>query len=129
MCTWEKWQWWGAPHSQKPQYHRKLTIRLFSVISRTLVEGFFYPSAELQSEYSTVPADWAIHTVDIVTWSTTERREIRNFPCPSVFELTGRQRLTVKRGIRNVGQFLAAEVVCTWKNGNPLPEAVNLAPN
>ena len=27
-----------------------------------------------------------------------------------MFELTGRQRLTVKRGIRNVGQFLAAEV-------------------
>ena len=45
-----------------------------------------------------------------VTWSTNERREIRDFPYPSVFELTGRQRLTVKRGIRNVGQFLAAEV-------------------
>ena len=24
-----------------------------------------------------------------VTWSTTERRETRNFPYPSVFELTG----------------------------------------
>ena len=46
----------------------------------------------------------------IVTWSTTERREIRNLPYPSVLELTGCQRLTVKRGIRNVGQFLAAEV-------------------
>ena len=45
-----------------------------------------------------------------VTWSTTKRREIRNFPYPSMFELTGRQKLTVKRGIRNVGQFLAAEV-------------------
>ena len=32
-----------------------------------------------------------------VTWSTTERREIRDFPYPSVFELTGRQKLTVKR--------------------------------
>ena len=42
--------------------------------------------------------------------STTERREIRNFPYPSVFELTGCQKLTVKRGIRNVGQFLATEV-------------------
>ena len=30
-------------------------------------------------------------------WSATERREIRNFPYPSVFELIGRQRLTVKR--------------------------------
>ena len=41
-------------------------------------------------------------------WSTTERREIKNFPDPSVFELVGRQRLTVKRGIRNVGQLRPA---------------------
>ena len=41
---------------------------------------------------------------------------IRNFPYPSVFELTGRQRLTVKRGIRNVGQFLAAEVINPGQN-------------
>ena len=52
----------------------------------------------------------------IVTWSTTERREIRNFPYPSVFELTGCQRLTVKRGIRNVGQFLATEVTNPFQN-------------
>ena len=45
-----------------------------------------------------------------VTWSTTERREIRNFPYPSVFELTGCQRQTVKKRNRNVGQFLTAEV-------------------
>ena len=36
-----------------------LSIRLFSVISRTLVGGGLYPSAEMQSVYSTVPADWA----------------------------------------------------------------------
>ena len=52
----------------------------------------------------------------IVTWSTTERREIRNFPYRSVFELTGRQRLTVQRGIRNVGQFLAAEITNPGQN-------------
>ena len=46
----------------------------------------------------------------IVRWSTTARREIRNFPNPSMFELTGRQRLTVKKRNRNEGQFLAAEV-------------------
>ena len=46
----------------------------------------------------------------IVTWSTTARREKRNFPYPSVFELTGLQRLTVKKRNRNVGQFLAADV-------------------
>ena len=49
-------------------------------------------------------------------WSTTERREIRNFPYPSMFELTGRQRLTVKRRIRNVGQFLAAKVTNPGQN-------------
>ena len=51
-----------------------------------------------------------------VMWSTTERREIRDFPYASVFELTGRQRLTVKRGIRNVGQFLVAEVTNPGQN-------------
>ena len=51
-----------------------------------------------------------------VTWSTTERRGIRSFPYPSVFELAGHQRLTVKRGIRNVGQFLAAEVTNPGQN-------------
>ena len=33
-----------------------------------------------------------------------------------MFELTGRQRLTVKRGIRNVGQFLVAEVTNPGQN-------------
>ena len=33
-----------------------------------------------------------------------------------MFELTGRQRLTVKRGIRNVGQFLMAEVTNPGQN-------------
>ena len=33
-----------------------------------------------------------------------------------MFELTGRQRLTIKRGIRNVGQFLAAEVTNPGQN-------------
>ena len=37
----------GTPHSPKLQHHWKLTIRLFSVISRTLVGGS-YPSAEVQ---------------------------------------------------------------------------------
>ena len=41
---------------------------------------------------------------------------MRNFPYPSAFELAGRQRLTIKRGIRNVGQFLAAEVTNPGQN-------------
>ncbi len=35
-------------------------MRLFSVISRTLVREGSYPSAEVQSVYSTAPADWAM---------------------------------------------------------------------
>ena len=37
--TWERWQWRSTPHSPKLQYYWNLTIRLFSVISRTLVGG------------------------------------------------------------------------------------------
>ena len=58
--TWEQWQWRGTPHSPKLQHCWNLTIRLFSVISRTLVGGGSYPSAEKQSVYSTAPADWAM---------------------------------------------------------------------
>ena len=36
-----------------------ITIRLFNVISKTLVEQRSYPSAEVQLVYSTAPADWA----------------------------------------------------------------------
>ena len=55
---------------------------------------------------------------NIVTWSTTERREIRKFPYPSVFELTGRHGLTVKKRNRNLGQFLAAEVTNPGQNAS-----------
>ena len=37
--TWEKWQWRGTPNSSKLQHHWNLTIRLFSVIYRALIEG------------------------------------------------------------------------------------------
>ena len=47
---------------QKPQHYWNLTIRLFSVIYRTLIGGGrSYPVAEVQSVYSTAPADWAIN--------------------------------------------------------------------
>ena len=48
--------------------------------------------------------------VYIVTWSTTERRETRNFPYPSVFELTDLKDWPLKGGIRNVGQLLGLPV-------------------
>ena len=56
------------------------------------------------------------YVIAIVTWSTTERREIRNFPYPAVFELTRHQRLTVKKRNWNVGQFLAAKVTNPGQN-------------
>ena len=36
----------------------RLGLRLFSVISRTLIGGFIH-SAEMQTVYSTAPTDWA----------------------------------------------------------------------
>ena len=60
-----QWQWRGALHSPKLQHHLNLTIRLFSVISWTHIEGGrSYPSAEKQSVYSTAPADLA--SLDLV---------------------------------------------------------------
>ena len=41
----------------KLQHYWSLTIRLFSVISRTLFEES-YPSTEMQSLYSAAPANW-----------------------------------------------------------------------
>ena len=37
--TWEWWEWRNTPHSPKLQHYLILTIRLFSVISGTLVGG------------------------------------------------------------------------------------------
>ena len=57
--TWEWWLWRGTPHSPKLQHYWNLTIRLFSVISRTLVGSRSYPSTEMQSVYSTAPSNWS----------------------------------------------------------------------
>ena len=51
-----------------------------------------------------------IYSIYIVKWSPTERREIGNFPYPSVFELTGLKDWPLKGGIRNVGQLLGLPV-------------------
>ena len=53
-------QWRGTLHFPKLQHYWNLTIRLFSVISRTLIGGGSYHSTEIQSVYSTTPADRAI---------------------------------------------------------------------
>ena len=50
-----------ATFTKAPEILGNLTIRLFSINIRILVgEGGSYPSAEVQSVYSTAPADWAI---------------------------------------------------------------------
>ena len=65
--TRERWQWKGTPHSSKPQHYQN--IRLFSVISRTHVGGWSYPSAEKQSVYSKSPFDWANTSYWAITYS------------------------------------------------------------
>ena len=49
----------GTPHFCKLHRYWSFTIRLFSVISKTLVSRGVLPSVEIQSVYSTVPADCA----------------------------------------------------------------------
>ena len=48
----------GNTHPPKLQHYWLFTLRLF-VISWTLAEKGSYPSAEVQSVYSTASADWA----------------------------------------------------------------------
>ena len=50
----------GCSAFPKLQYRWNLTIRFFSVISMTLIGVGPYPSAEVQSVYSTAPANRAI---------------------------------------------------------------------
>ena len=49
----------GNKHSPTLHHYWNLTMRLFGVIYRTIVVLGSYPSAEMQSVYSTAPADWA----------------------------------------------------------------------
>ena len=77
--TWEKWQRRGTPHSPKFQYNWNLTIRLFSIISRTLVGGvlplcreavslLFYDSSRLgKDRWSDVRVDVVVETFSLLT--------------------------------------------------------------
>ena len=90
LPRWEQWQWRGAPYSPRPQHYWDLTIRLFSVISRTLVEwGGYYPSAEVQSVYSTASADWATerlcHIHIVCMCMHMECIHVRVYVCLSIF--------------------------------------------
>ena len=67
--TWQWWQWKGTLHSSKLLHYWRLTIWLFSDITRKLVGGESDPCAEMQSVYSTAPADWAISGLRFVSIS------------------------------------------------------------
>ena len=70
-------------HFLKLQHYWNLTIRLFNVISRTFVGRGSYPSAEMQSVYSTASANWTkkrerdTHTHKVYT-QTREREKERD---------------------------------------------------
>ena len=63
--TSEQWQWRATQHFLNLQ-GLSLAIRLFNVISRTLIgRGGSYYSAEMQSVYSIVPVNWAVWMIMI----------------------------------------------------------------
>ena len=57
--TWEQWQWRGIPHPPKFQKYWSLAIRCNLMTNPGNSLGSSYPSAEMQSVYSTIAADWA----------------------------------------------------------------------
>ena len=59
----------------KSQHYWNLTMRLFSVTSRTLI-GESYPSAEVQSVYSTAPADWAMFEKELFWHLTVYKQKL-----------------------------------------------------
>ena len=67
--TWEQWQWKGKAHSSNLQHYWSLIIRLFSVLSRTLIEGvlllcrevvgvFHSPCCLSWDKYLDLPEKW-----------------------------------------------------------------------
>ena len=57
---WKHWQWRGDPHFPKLQHYWNLTVRLFSVISRTLIGGVL-PLTKKQLVYSIARANWVTY--------------------------------------------------------------------
>ena len=63
--SWGWWKWRVSLYSLKLQHYWNPTIKLFSVISRTLVGGGSYPTAGMQSVRSKVPGHWASVVVSV----------------------------------------------------------------
>ena len=59
----------GCSAFSKPQHYWSLTIRLFSDVPECLLRWGSYPSAAMQSVYSTAPVDWAGLMLDRKTWN------------------------------------------------------------
>ena len=72
--TCERLQWSGTSHSPKLQHYRSLTIRLFSVISWTLVgwRWGFYSSANRQSVGLKI--DWGNVSIIFLNWTLLSYR-------------------------------------------------------
>ena len=113
-------QWRGAWHSPKFRHHRYLT-RLFSVISRTLVGGQFIPSAEMESVYSTAPANWAIHRVNV----KTVLFQIIQFSISMQFKCEKKKKQT-KNSKVNKARFSSFEPIDRTCQVLPLRARVNL---
>ena len=65
--TWERCQWRGVPHSLKLQHSWNLTIRLFSVIFRTLVGGGVLTPLQRYCQYILQPQPTAqVETFDFM---------------------------------------------------------------
>ena len=65
----------SGPGSERVLRISQSTIRLFNIINRTLTGKGFYPSAEMQSDNSTAPADRAVQN-----WNLSIRRSLASYP-------------------------------------------------
>ena len=58
---------WGRTFPKAPTSLEALNQIVLCHITRTLMRGGSYSSAEVQSVYSTAPTNWAIHRVNVKT--------------------------------------------------------------
>ena len=84
--AWERWQWRGTPHSPKLQRYWSLTIRLFSVISRTLVEKVLSLSRDAVSVFCSQD-NWAnvINAGNLFQSDTYLQKKKKKNTCTSCF--------------------------------------------
>ena len=120
----------STPHSPKLQHYWRLTIRLFHVISRTLIMGESYPSAEMQLVYPAAPAEWFEWTWKLWQWRGTphsaelephHQMQLSVIPKTQLF-----RDYNSLQGIVNVFSALPIGIVRRFKKYNQAFESVNL---